>query len=56
MQTVGDLRKFIAASRPDLGGTTYRLATTFPNATLTDDSATIQAAGLQNAVVVQKHV
>ncbi len=53
-QTVGDLRAFIAASRPDLAGTSYRLATAFPPAKLADDSATIQAAGLQNAVVVQK--
>jgi UBX domain-containing protein 1 len=53
-QTVGDLRKFIAASRPDLGGSAYRLAVPFPPTQLTDDAATIQAAGLQNAVVVQK--
>lgn len=54
MQTVGDLRSFIAASRPDLAGTAYRLATAFPAAELTDDAATIQSAGLANAVVVQK--
>lgn len=53
-QTVGDLRKFITASRPDLGSTAYRLAVPFPPAQLTDDAATIQDAGLQNAVVVQK--
>jgi UBX domain len=54
VQTVGDLRSFIAASRPDLAGTSYRLATAFPAAELTDDAATIQGAGLANAVVVQK--
>lgn len=54
VQTVGDLRSFISASRPDLAGTSYRLATAFPAAELTDDSATIQGAGLGNAVVVQK--
>lgn len=54
MQTVGDLRTFIAVSRPDFAGSAYRLATAFPAAELTDDAATIQAAGLANAVVVQK--
>lgn len=53
LQTVGDLRAFIAASRPDLGSS-YRLATAFPAADLPDDSRTLQAAGLANAVVVQK--
>lgn len=54
MQTVGDLRTFIAVSRPDLAATAYRLATAFPAAELTDDAATIHSAGLANAVVVQK--
>ena len=52
-QTVGDIRRFIAASRPDLTGS-YRLLTAFPQAQLTDDSATIEVAGLQNAVIIQK--
>jgi len=52
-QTVGDLRAFIAASRPDLGSA-YRLATAFPPTELADDTKTLRDAGLANAVVVQK--
>ena len=52
-QTVGDIRRFIAASRPDIPSS-YRLLTAFPQAQLTDDSATIEGAGLQNAVIIQK--
>jgi UBX domain-containing protein 1 len=51
--TVGDVRRFIAAARPG-GPAAYRLATAFPPAALEDDSATLQAVGLANAVVVQK--
>jgi UBX domain-containing protein 1 len=52
-QTVGDIRRFIAISRPDMSNS-YRLLTTFPQKQLEDDSATIQATGLANAVVTQK--
>ncbi|TPX36039.1 hypothetical protein SmJEL517_g01716 [Synchytrium microbalum] len=52
--TVGDLRRFINHSRPGTSGTPYVLMTTFPNKELTDESATLQAAGLVNSVVVQK--
>ena len=51
--TVGDIRRFIRAARPDMP-TNYSLATAFPQASLNDDSATIQAAGLANSVVIQK--
>jgi UBX domain-containing protein 1 len=51
--TVGDIRRFIRASRPDMS-TMYRLATAFPAAQLEDDSVTIEAAGLANSVVIQK--
>lgn len=51
--TVGDIRSFIRASRPDMT-TSYRLMTAFPSAQLEDDGATIEAAGLANAVVIQK--
>ena len=51
--TVGDIRRFIRVSRPDLP-TEYRLATAFPAAALEGDAATIEAAKLQNAVVMQK--
>eukprot|EP00884_Botryococcus_braunii_P023028 jgi/Botrbrau1/9409/Bobra.0252s0034.1 len=51
--TVGDIRRFIRASRPDVP-TTYSLFTAFPPKQLNDDSVTIQAAELANAVVLQK--
>ena len=51
--TVADIRKFLAASRPDLGQS-YRLMTAFPQQQLSDESATIAAAGLENAVIMQK--
>ena len=47
-------RRFIRASRPDAAARPFRLATAFPPAQLDDDSATIEAAGLANSVVVQR--
>ena len=52
-QTVGDIRRFIAISRPDIASS-YRLLTTFPQKQLEDDAATIGDSGLANAVVTQK--
>ncbi|KAF8953673.1 hypothetical protein BDZ97DRAFT_1871242 [Flammula alnicola] len=52
--TVGDIRNFINASRPENGARPYTIGTTFPNRILDDDSATIQGAGLVNSVVVQR--
>ena len=52
-QTVGDIRRFIAVSRPDMPAS-YRLLTTFPQKQLEDDTATIESSGLANAVVTQK--
>ncbi|GAB4821920.1 hypothetical protein N2152v2_008966 [Parachlorella kessleri] len=51
--TVGDIRRFIQASRPDQR-MSYRLVTAFPAAQLDDDSATIESAGLTNSVIIQK--
>lgn len=53
--TVGDLRRFISTARPDVAQP-FRLAAAFPPAELVDDAATIQGAGLANAVVQQKPV
>ena len=47
-------RRFIRASRPDAAVGAYRLATAFPPQQLDDDSATIEAAGLANSVIIQK--
>nr|VWO99986.1 Uncharacterized protein [Ganoderma boninense] len=52
--TVGDIRNFINASRPENNARAYVIMTTFPNRELQDDKVTIEAAGLANAVVVQR--
>lgn len=51
--TVQDIRRFIGALRPDMGPG-YTLTTAFPPRQLADGSATIEAAGLANSVVIQK--
>jgi len=53
--TVGDIRRFIRAARPDLP-TAYTLlnATGFPPAPLSDDSATIEGAGIAGGMVTQR--
>ncbi len=48
-----ELHRFIHASRPEMHQA-YRLVTAFPAQQLDDDSATIQAAGLANSVIIQK--
>ncbi|WVR09197.1 hypothetical protein IAU60_006259 [Kwoniella sp. DSM 27419] len=50
--TVGDLRNYVAAARPD--SRPFLLQTTFPSRELSDEKETVQAAKLQNAVVVQR--
>ncbi|KAJ3336393.1 hypothetical protein HDU93_002918 [Gonapodya sp. JEL0774] len=50
--TIGDLRRFVRSSRPE--SRSWALQTTFPVKELTEDTLTIKAAGLLNAVVVQK--
>ncbi|KAF5346202.1 hypothetical protein D9756_011130 [Leucocoprinus leucothites] len=52
--TVGDIRNFINASRPENVFRPYTIGTTFPNRILDDDTATIESAGLGNSVVVQR--
>lgn len=49
--TVGDLRQFVIASRPNV--TSFTLSTTFPRKVLSDDSKTIKEEQLKGAVVVQ---
>ncbi|KAF8072890.1 PUX4 [Scenedesmus sp. PABB004] len=51
--TVADVRRFIRASRPDMAGP-YSLATGFPPAPIADESQTLEAAGLLNAVISQR--
>ncbi|KAG8808900.1 hypothetical protein FRC17_003717 [Serendipita sp. 399] len=52
--TIGDIRGFINASRPGNSGRPYTIQTTLPVKVLDDETQTIQAAGLQNSVVVQR--
>jgi hypothetical protein len=44
------------SSRPENFTRPYTIGTTFPNRTLDDDTQTIEAAGLNNSVVVQRWV
>ncbi|KAH9840529.1 uncharacterized protein C8Q71DRAFT_739788 [Rhodofomes roseus] len=54
--TVGDIRSFINASRPENLTRPYTIQTTFPAKVLDEDTKTIEQAGLVNAVVVQRWV
>ncbi|KIJ67328.1 hypothetical protein HYDPIDRAFT_84801 [Hydnomerulius pinastri MD-312] len=56
MHTVGDIRSFINASRPENMTRPYTIGTTFPNRTLENDRETIKDAGLVNSVIVQRWV
>lgn len=51
---VSDLRQFVVAARPAMAAREFVLMTTFPNKELTDESSTLQQAGLLNAVIVQQ--
>ncbi|CAB4022702.1 NSFL1 cofactor p47 [Paramuricea clavata] len=53
--TIGDVRNFVNASRPQMAGRVYVLMTTFPNKELTDETLTLTDANLLNAVVVQRY-
>ncbi|GAA5821420.1 hypothetical protein JCM10212_002338 [Sporobolomyces blumeae] len=52
--TVGDIRRYINASRPGEASSPYALQTTFPSKDLTDDSVSLKDAGLLGSVVVQR--
>ncbi|KAF9236773.1 hypothetical protein BU15DRAFT_88983 [Melanogaster broomeanus] len=52
--TVGDIRNFINASRPENLTRPYAIGTTFPNRTLEDDTQTVKDAGLVNSVITQR--
>ncbi|KIZ03042.1 NSFL1 cofactor [Monoraphidium neglectum] len=51
--TLADVRRFIRASRPDMSAP-YTLNTAFPPAPVKDEGATLEAAGLLNAVLIQR--
>ncbi|GAA6017789.1 hypothetical protein JCM10207_000502 [Rhodosporidiobolus poonsookiae] len=52
--TVGDIRRYINASRAGESSAPYVLQTTFPTKDLTDDAQTLKDAGLLGSVVVQR--
>ncbi|KIK93261.1 hypothetical protein PAXRUDRAFT_829151 [Paxillus rubicundulus Ve08.2h10] len=54
--TVGDIRNFINASRPENMTTAYTIGTGFPNRTLDNDTQSIEDAGLRNSLIVQRWV
>ncbi|TPX61857.1 hypothetical protein PhCBS80983_g00886 [Powellomyces hirtus] len=54
--TVGDVRRYINGSRPDITARKYVLQLSYPVKELADDNATVKDAGLINAVIVQRYV
>lgn len=52
--TIADLRGYINAANPGMSTRNYVLTASFPPKPLTDESQTLQDAGLLNAVVIQK--
>ena len=52
--TIADLRGYINAANPGMSSRSYVLNASFPPKPLTDESQTLQEAGLLNAVVIQK--
>lgn len=52
--TVGDIRRFICASRPQMATRNFVLMLTFPNKELDDEGLTLAEANLLNAVIVQR--
>ncbi|CCM00209.1 uncharacterized protein FIBRA_02237 [Fibroporia radiculosa] len=56
IHTVGDIRNFINASRPENNSRPYTINTAFPNRVLDNETQTIEAAGLVNSVVLQRWV
>ena len=50
--TVGDLRRYVTTARPQLAVSEFTLRTSYPPKELTDDGATLDAAGLLNAALL----
>jgi len=54
--TVEDVRTFIVTALPDFAFHPFQLYTVYPNVAITDESQTVKAAGILNAVVAIKLV
>ncbi|ALC40534.1 p47 [Drosophila busckii] len=52
--TVSDIRRFIQAARPQYSNSNFVLVSSFPTRELSDDSSTIEKAGLKNAALMQR--
>lgn len=52
--TVADLRAYINAANPGMSSRSYVLNASFPPKPLTDETQTLQEAGLLNSVIIQK--
>ncbi|KAH8290401.1 hypothetical protein KR054_002681 [Drosophila jambulina] len=52
--TVSDIRRFIRTARPQYSASNFILVSSFPTRELSDDSSTIEKAGLKNAALMQR--
>ncbi|XP_064547897.1 NSFL1 cofactor p47 [Drosophila montana] len=52
--TVSDIRRFIQTARPQYSNSNFVLVSSFPTRELSDDSFTIEKAGLKNAALMQR--
>ncbi|XP_030368946.1 NSFL1 cofactor p47 [Scaptodrosophila lebanonensis] len=52
--TVSDIRRFIQTARPQYSNSNFILVSSFPTRELSDDSSTIEKAGLKNAALMQR--
>ncbi|XP_070134495.1 NSFL1 cofactor p47 [Drosophila bipectinata] len=52
--TVSDIRRFIQTARPQYSTSNFVLVSSFPTRELSDDSSTIEKAGLKNAALMQR--
>ncbi|KAJ2512769.1 protein phosphatase regulator [Coemansia sp. RSA 1939] len=52
--TVGDLCRFVMSQRPDASQRPFTLNTVMPPKALSDESTTVEAAGIANAAIVQR--
>ncbi|KAH8284554.1 hypothetical protein KR018_004110 [Drosophila ironensis] len=52
--TVSDIRRFIQSARPQYSASNFVLVSSFPTRELSDESSTIEKAGLKNAALMQR--
>ncbi|XP_012258632.1 NSFL1 cofactor p47 isoform X2 [Athalia rosae] len=52
--TVADVRQYISTMRPQYAAQSFSLLTSYPSKELTEDSKTIEEAGLKNSAIMQR--